>query len=196
MTTRPISLTDWQVRAALDGRLSLVVEPVIPPSPYDPGDDFDAVLAMGFVKISRAAGDRLWAREAHYLTDDGDSEYAVFAEDDDAVAEHLQDMQTVMAGHPDIDWSKHLRLRPSTHMPRWTSRLTLIVTDVTVMRVREIEWRHVSASGLDVYCEKFSDFWNARHAERGLGWDTNPWVTATTFTVHRCNIDQMEANHE
>ena len=30
----------------------------------------------------------------------------------------------------------------------------------------------------------------------GLGsWEANPWVTATTFTVHRCNLDAMEPSH-
>mgnify|MGYP001182335998 CR=1 FL=1 len=26
-------------------------------------------------------------------------------------------------------------------------------------------------------------------------WAANPWVCAITFTNHRCNIDQMEADH-
>ena len=34
-------------------------------------------------------------------------------------------------------------------------------------------------------------------AARGFAWDVNPWVVATTFTVHKVNIDQMkERKHD
>lgn len=37
----------------------------------------------------------------------------------------------------------------------------------------------------------FRILWDSLNADRGFGWDTNPWVTTTTFTVHKKNIDQM-----
>lgn len=245
MTDRPINLSDWQVRAALDGRLSLVVEPVIPPSPYDPGDDFDAVLAMGFVKISRATGDRMWVRETwrvgawnhcdggiavDYLADNfARKEWLYHPDFHDRTHSRLINQSRADAeaagalaseGYWEYRWSpgqSPCRIRPSTHMPRWASRLTLIVTDVRVMRVQEVN--HEDA--VDAACKHFWDEenpvevpcpngksmmmhqlrdatedlkrkWNARHAKHGLGWDANPWVTTTTVTVHRCNIDQME----
>lgn len=217
MTDRPINLTDWQASAALDGRLSLVVEPLPqqPPAWVEnrpPG--YSCMTPKGMIEFrgmspegygakfvkepKRTTGDRLWVREAHYMTDDGESGYAVFTEDKDGVEEHLENMQTTMSSHPQIDWSKHLRIRSSIHMPRWASRLTLVVTDVRVMRVQEIS--HADARDAGVLpngkgatpIDQFRSAWNARHAKRGLGWDANPWVTATTVTVHRCNIDQME----
>lgn len=228
MTTHPINLTDWQVRAALDGRLSLVVEPIkgigdldVVTKDYGRGGGWHVTDSRGGwqseVAIRRATGDRLWVREAHYMTDNGESEYAVFTEDKSSVEEHLEDMQTLLSCHPQIDWSRHLRIRSSTQLPRWASRLTLVVTDVRVMRVQEINLEDAIDSAcrpfwdeenpVEVPCpngetmmmlelrdptKDFQRKWNARHAKRGLGWDANPWVTATSVTVHRCNIDQME----
>lgn len=78
----------------------------------------DLIRNCDLAPLKYRAGDRLWVREAHYLTDDGESEYPVFAADQGDVDEHLANMQTTMASWPDIDWSKHLRLRPlDPHAP-------------------------------------------------------------------------------
>lgn len=68
--------------------------------------------------IGYAPGDRLWVREA----------WACLGADP-----HPEDGVIYRAGHaedrakgPRVD----VRWRPSSHMPRWASRLTLIVTDV------------------------------------------------------------------
>lgn len=162
--------------------------------------------------VPYAPGDLLWVREAHYLTDDGEIEYAVFAADQSDVDEHLADMQATMASHPYIDWSKHLRLRPSIHMPRWASRLTLRVTDVRVQRLQEISDRDALAEGVDCAVNPvagqdvcidgefwpggpsrmFRSLWDSLNAARAP-WADNPWVAAYTFEVHQCNVDQMEA---
>ncbi|MDD9726099.1 hypothetical protein PVV74_11590 [Roseovarius sp. SK2] len=161
--------------------------------------------------VPYAVGDLLWVREAHYLTDDGESEYAVFAADQSDVDEHLADMQATMASHPSIDWSKHLRLRPSIHMPRWASRLTLRVTDVRVQRLQEISDRDALAEGVDCAVNPvagqdvcidgefwpggpsrmFRSLWDSLNAARAP-WADNPWVAAYTFEVHQRNVDQME----
>ena len=39
--------------------------------------------------------------------------------------------------------------------------------------------------------DSFRTLWDSLNAARGYGWGQNPWVTATTYTVHRCNIDQI-----
>jgi hypothetical protein len=93
---------------------------------------------------------------------------------------------------------------PSIHMPRWASRLTLILNDVRVQRLQEISEEDAVAEGGDavqarMYPELgtcrhwFSDLWNSLHGPDA--WDANPWVCALTFAVHKCNIDQMEATN-
>lgn len=104
-------------------------------------------------KVKFAPGDRLWVREAHYLTDDGDYERAVCAADAEDVREHLATVERLKASHPQVDWSRHARLRPGIHMPRWASRLTLIVTDVRMQRLLEISDEDAVAEGI-----QFTDF--------------------------------------
>ncbi|WP_243612964.1 hypothetical protein [Shimia aestuarii] len=220
MPDKPILFSGPMVRALLDGRKTQTRR-VVKPQPkwtsdawhwqssrYDNGLGADyfhtphvAGIMSAWVKaMPYAIGDRLWVREAHYLTDDGESEYAVFAEDEAGVAEHLQNMQTTMTSHPQIDWSKHIRLRPSIHMPRWASRLTLVVTDVRVQRVQEINRGDAMEEGCPFPNmadgqnprDWFRALWDSLNACRNFGWDANPWVAAYTFAVQKCNIDQME----
>lgn len=207
MADKPIIFSAPMVRALLDGRKTQTRRVLKPP--YGTleylRDGTWRPICTKFFK-----GDRLYVREAHYITDDGDSGYAAFAEDQEGVAAHFAEMQTLMASYPNIDWSKHLRLRPSIHMPRWASRLTLIVTDVRVQRLHEISEADAVAEGIDRHGDRFSGYGKASDQWMGAidsfaslwisihgteAWDANPWVCAITFTAHRCNIDQMEADH-
>lgn len=108
------------------------------------------------------------------------------------------------------------KFRQGMHMPRWASRLTLIVTDVRVERLQDIteadaiaegiershhgkgdQWMNYpagsSASGWSDPRESFRSLWNSLNAHRGFGWEAHPWVVATTFEVIKQNIDQVSA---
>lgn len=187
MTDHCINFLPYQVRAALDGRLSQTRRVL----KYD---------KCGAPIMPAVEGDRLWVREAHYLTDDGDAEAVVYAEDTSAAIEHRQAIMEMKGRYNLTDkWATpHLRLRSPIHMPRWASRTTLVVTDVRVQRVQDISAADVSTEGVKPIIgpnpktmkEAFRDLWNSIYGPDA--WDQNPWVAAITFDVHKCNIDQME----
>ena len=88
---------------------------------------------------------------------------------------------------------------PCIHMPRWASRLTLIVEAVKVERLQDISEEDALAEGCPAQTYEalagmeargwYRDLWDSLH---GTGaWDANPWVVALTFSVHRANIDAL-----
>lgn len=215
MVDRPIIFSAPMVRALLDGRKTQTRRLIKPRGV----NLFDGTWADSYALdpgnagwrqdcIHYAVGDRLWVREKHYLTDDGDSEFAVCpADGEDVVQAHKASIERVAAQQKlSPTWAaRHLKLRPSIHMPRWASRLTLLVTGVKVERLQEISEADAKAEGavcttcanvvsppdgFPSYRSGFGILWNQIN---GAGaWDANPWVVAITFTVHRSNIDRMD----
>lgn len=120
-------------------------------------------------------GDVLWVRECFSMTADG----------------HVHYKATDM---PVGQW------KPSIHMPKYLSRITLEVTDVRVERIQDISDEDAKAEGvtpvdpngegLASYIVKrtgnrhkpaFSMLWDDINEPRGYGWDANPWVWVVTF---------------
>jgi hypothetical protein len=102
---------------------------------------------------------------------------------------------------PDKDeWRDEPRWTPSIHMPRWASRLTLIVEAVKVERLTDISEADAQAEGvepvlgtpgvpLDRHYAAFMQLWDSLHGEGATY--ANPWVVAVTFRVVRANIDDQ-----
>ncbi|MBV7408709.1 hypothetical protein [Maritimibacter sp. DP1N21-5] len=198
---KPILFSAPMVRALLDGRKTQTRR-VLKPQPY--GD----VIHYGWEQDAGArwtdqsfdsyrlpfwVGDLLWVREAHKLID--------------RHCDYRADWPEGSQGH--FSW------RPSIHMPRWASRLTLRVTDVRVQRLQEISEADAVAEGVAHdqdrsrgnciawrdYLDRggkcatgtasFRSLWDSLNAGRGYGWDANPWVAAYTFEVIRENVDDL-----
>jgi hypothetical protein len=94
----------------------------------------------------------------------------------------------------------HMKWKPSIHMPRWASRITLRITDIRVERLQDISeddaraegamwhdggtywhsgWRHDYS---DVHADAYSSFARLWNNINGPGaWDANPWVWVVSF---------------
>ena len=218
MADRPIIFSAPMIRALLDGRKTQTRR-IIKPSPEfcgggrsrDPQNwnDPDAwgwenydegcwdLLSEGYTgRPFYAPGDRLWCKEGCVVgfdIDDNDrpigDRKVWYRATDTGLRWYDPDSESMLDNPP---W------KPSIHMPRWASRLTLLVTDVRVQRLQEISRGDAMEEGCPF--ANMADGPNPRDWYRGIwnslhgpgAWDANPWVAALTFTVHRQNIDQME----
>lgn len=224
MNNRPILFSGPMVRALLDGRKTQTRR-VLKPQPDLRGlVSFGTVLAgqrcvayraeieAGTLRLPCAPGDLLWVREAFGFGSrphpiHGSVDGVEYRADEVLIeAPDLIDLHTPKTPdgfcYGDVmgdGW------RPSIHMPRWASRLTLRVTDVRVQRVQEISEGDAKAEGVEPFGGRdaeyealharisFEALWDSLNARRGYGWGANPWVAAYTFEVIRQNVDEVAA---
>jgi len=195
---KPIIFSGPMIRALLDGRKTMTRRMA--------WREFPKLVRVVNDKPRRAPspwqrvrpGDRLWVRESWSLT----------GEFSDATSKYLRGFYS-----PERVLGRHLRhradadgydeasqaWRPSIHMPRWASRLTLTVTATKIERLQEISEADAQAEGIAPYVPddaiqqghrwyrmNFEDLWNALHGAKS--WDANPEVVALTFAVEKRNI--------
>ena len=222
MTDRPIIFSAPMVRALLDGRKTQtrrIISTKGSANLFDGGWTDSYVMDPGNADwrarhVKFAPGDRLYVREAHGLVPA--SAYRMSDGVEQIVSPYAD--WTACIFREGFDRSQGgIRWRPSIYMPRWASRLTLIVTDVRVQRLQDIteadaiaegclmdpepndDGSHVPAEiaherggdiGWDSARDWFADLWNSLYGPDA--WAANPWCVALTFTVHRRNIDNLE----
>lgn len=85
-----------------------------------------------------------------------------------------------------------MKWRPSIFMPKEAARIFLRVTDAGYQRLQDINSDGIENEGVNVeglntgeeYRYAWKTLWDGINAERGYGWDQNPWVWVYRFV--RC----------
>ncbi len=136
-------------------------------------------------------GDRLWVRETWKVGLVGDATVLDFA----AGGYDLLDYPVSFGAFEQYE-SKGWR--PSIHMPRWASRITLEITGVRVERLQDITWADIRYEGVECplhdfpggLCvgecrelrQAFRNLWDSINGKSpGKTWDDNPWVWVIEF---------------
>lgn len=213
---RPILFSGAMVRAILDGRKTqtrrvISVSPSVTGKP-EPARDLER-CGSGWHWVRSdgqcewhigcpygAPGGKLWVRETWYddhllrerdETPTKPDEYIYYRADGEARDQFEQ-----------LDPPNARIWRPSIHMPRWASRITLEITGVRVERLHEITEADAKAEGIDPHdwfpdyadsvpqCDRggpehparygFRILWNELNGKRAP-WSSNPWVWALDF---------------
>jgi hypothetical protein len=178
------------------------------------------------IKLRHARGDRLYVKEAwrapaslDHLSGKAIGESAVDAGHRRPWAPLKYEADGALNSARDWrDWAPADatpgRYRHARFMPRWASRLTLIVESVKVERLQEISEADALAEscfkgkatgriyesmasmrlgGGEWACARdwYADLWERLHGKDA--WRANPWVAAVTFRTIRANIDTLDA---
>lgn len=210
MADRPLNLRDWQVRAALDGRLSALVVPLKPqPGPGQSAHVYSTAQvdwqvrgkfgrALSSERFPLIVGDRYWCRET-WGTGVRPDPFEGWRDGVEYRADDIGlDERDILPLHPvdapdgvDLDAYPH-HWMSSAQMPRWASRITIIPTEVRACRLQEVTEDDARAMGsLGSHPAALVDYWVDRYG-RGA-WGRNPWCAIARVDTHHRNIDRMDA---
>jgi hypothetical protein len=184
MKERAILFSGDMVRAILEGRKTQTRRPI--KAQPENGIDICLYSDTGFgIKNENGgclckspkcpfgqAGDQLWVRETWGVM--ADKYHRIAYKADDSTAE------VVLEGK---------RWRPSIHMPRCASRITLEVDEICVERVQDINYEGMIGEGftaIEQFDGCFSQVWDSIYYKQGAGWAANPWVWVVKF--HRLEV--------
>jgi hypothetical protein len=229
MTDIPIIFSAPMIRALLDGRKTMTRR-LAWHRPYFVGDrpiaegEHVEMTRIGSTPIPLAyrpspwqlvqPGDQLYVREAFCkyslveLFGAGPRGFIVYRAGHPMILDYGESTERVEIRAGTIP--AEARWKPSIHMPRALSRLTLTVTATKIERLQELTAADAIAEGIswsDDYegyhteeCRhyhgawperSFASLWRSLHGEES--WDANPEVVALTFDVAKRNIDAREA---
>ncbi|ELI8238961.1 hypothetical protein ACVQFJ_004132 [Yersinia enterocolitica] len=118
-------------------------------------------------------GDQLWVREAFAAGLCTESTLAYRA------THKTEDLEE--------GWGETIKWTPSIHMPRWASRINLLITGVRVERLQDISDADASAEGCKIssmqsgecLSDMFARLWKSIYGDES--WQANPWVWVINF---------------
>ena len=209
MKERPILFSGPMVRALLAGTKTQTRR-VVKPQPAPDQQPRTVIGSSGFVYVMDNApllsypevrrvrwdcpygqpGDRLWMRESFSGPWCMEAQDGIAAAPPSKWGESSQIWYWADGEPTHGDWT---RPRPSIHMPRWASRITLEITSVRVERLQDISEADAIAEG--VYTDPASPAYDA-YAQlwdeiNGPGsWAANPWVWV--LELRRINSKEIE----
>jgi len=202
---RPILMSGPMVKAILDGRKTQtrrIVKKTFPSLSSSTGYSIRLNRNRSIETDERALpfcpygqpGDRLWVRETFLpcirtghegRIPIGEATYVCFRDGSQKFRKNGNYYQEP-PHNGSLNWPSCAVWRPSIHMPRWASRITLEITDVRVEHLQDISVEDVQAEG----CTGspfgpigdrilFPTLWDQIHSEGS--WAANPWVWCISF---------------
>lgn len=183
MKERPILFSGEMVRAILEGRKTQTRRVVkgmaldaLAPHMFTP--EYVANPENSYCPYGNP-GDQLWVRETWCKFGNGIIYRADYGSGFTPISDGI--------GGP---W------KPSIHMPRSASRLSLEITKIRVERVNDISMDDCFAEGIPSQGGnssdgptrmqmKFADLWDSLNEKRGFAWHTSPWVWVIEFQLGR-----------
>lgn len=228
MKERPIIFSGPMVRAILEGRKTQtrrIIESVTGKFPRGKITELQKASSDGYDLMFRdnrmrwhefrmddflkkcpygEPGDRLWVRENFWCGQElqyGLGVPRLFYMSDQDGGPYIENSHRWWGLQ--MKWGHH----PSIHMPRWASRINLIVKSVRVERLNDISEEDAIAEGTlcdvcngpvdgsseaDCDCfhskrtsvRSYSSLWDSINAKRAP-WDSNPWVWRIEFEVEK-----------
>lgn len=207
---RPILFSAPMVRAILDGRKTQTRRVARMTAcghvrrahrRWHPGDP-DASAACPYGQ----PGDLLWVRETWGIIPNGPDDYPYVIWQADRAVDWCDGNSRSGDVHYVSSDAKPNHWRPSIHMPRWASRITLEVVGARVERLQALTEEDARAEGCASDAERiaesgdmmkgldsralptrlrsardgFRDLWNTINAKRAT-WGSNPWVWRVEF---------------
>lgn len=160
-------------------------------------------------------GDFVWVRENFTLVP------ATAYRMSEGVQQTVNTTDRHMAAIYAAGWDRSIpKWKPSIHMPRWASRLTLEITAVRQERLQDISEADIIAEGAPidhdhrdttqdgsnpVMCLSdnpwltqsprawYHRLWDQINGAGPWDWDANPLVNVTEFALHKANIDAVKS---
>ena len=217
MKTIPMIFNQEMVKALIDGRKTVTRRPI----KYfkDPAhwslriEDNRLMQSLNGhretptgLSVPFKAGDLIWVRETFCLgrLDEVDAEHpadrTLFVDQCCHDNYFVQKEWAVSKGAEELD---EVKWKPSIHMPRKASRLTLRVTDVRCETVQQITEESAQKEGVaPAFIDEFGNCPTTPRFKNGFykvwdgiysNWDENPWVWVIEFEVIHKNVDEVTA---